>query len=148
MDDALLTPEASASFLSLLTFQWISPMLTLGYARPLEATDLWKLDETQACSAIAEKIASSLVVQRLQADEYNARLSRGEVQSSFWRRTWWSLQGRRGEGEVLWREQYGRQRPSLTRAINDSVKWLFWSAGVIGCVGETAQLLEAILLKV
>lgn len=39
LDDADLTPLATASFLSLLTFSWITPMMDLGYRRTLQATE-------------------------------------------------------------------------------------------------------------
>jgi len=39
LDDAALTPLASASFLSLLTFSWITPLMDLGYRRTLQATE-------------------------------------------------------------------------------------------------------------
>lgn len=39
LDDAEITPLASASFLSLLTFSWITPLMDLGYRRTLQATE-------------------------------------------------------------------------------------------------------------
>ncbi|KAM4697381.1 multidrug resistance-associated protein 1-like isoform 2-T2 [Rhinophrynus dorsalis] len=38
-------PESSASFLSKITFWWISRMMIQGYKRPLEAKDLWSLNK-------------------------------------------------------------------------------------------------------
>ncbi|XP_075422206.1 multidrug resistance-associated protein 1-like isoform X3 [Ascaphus truei] len=38
-------PESSASFLSKITFWWISSLMIKGYKRPLEATDLWSLNK-------------------------------------------------------------------------------------------------------
>lgn len=43
LEDAPEIPLATASVFSKLTYQWVTPMLTLGYQRPLEATDLWKV---------------------------------------------------------------------------------------------------------
>jgi ATP-binding cassette subfamily C (CFTR/MRP) protein 2 len=45
-----VTPFASAGFLSQMTFWWLNPLLSLGYKRPLEQSDmpsLGKEDETQ-----------------------------------------------------------------------------------------------------
>eukprot|EP00842_Homolaphlyctis_polyrhiza_P006958 jgi/Hompol1/851/HPOL_001405-RA len=36
-------PEQTASLLSKLTFSWMNPVLWLGWKRPLEASDIWKL---------------------------------------------------------------------------------------------------------
>jgi len=33
----------AASWFSLLTFGWMNSLMTLGYARPSEASGLWKL---------------------------------------------------------------------------------------------------------
>ncbi|KAE8579699.1 hypothetical protein XENTR_v10024156 [Xenopus tropicalis] len=38
-------PESSASFLSQITFWWISRMMVQGFKRPLEAKDLWSLNK-------------------------------------------------------------------------------------------------------
>ncbi|XP_053551240.1 multidrug resistance-associated protein 1 isoform X2 [Bombina bombina] len=38
-------PEASASFLSNITFWWITKMMVKGYKRPLEDKDLWSLNK-------------------------------------------------------------------------------------------------------
>ncbi|EPY85138.1 multidrug resistance-associated protein 1 [Camelus ferus] len=38
-------PESSASFLSRITFWWITGMMVRGYRQPLESTDLWSLNK-------------------------------------------------------------------------------------------------------
>uniref|UniRef100_A0A8C8SUN0 Multidrug resistance-associated protein 1 n=1 Tax=Pelusios castaneus TaxID=367368 RepID=A0A8C8SUN0_9SAUR len=38
-------PESSASFLSKITFWWITGLMIQGYRRPLEAKDLWSLNK-------------------------------------------------------------------------------------------------------
>ena len=39
------SPEPGSSLFELLTFTWLSPLVTLGNKRPLEAGDLWDLVE-------------------------------------------------------------------------------------------------------
>lgn len=129
LDSALLIPEATASIFSLITFTWITSILRLGYARPLEPTDLWKLQDKRSAAVISEKIVKSFERRAAFADEYNAKLANGEI-SPGWRKVWWSLKGNRTEREKKWREKDGRKKPSLALAMNDSVKWWFWSAGV------------------
>lgn len=130
MDNAPMIPEAKASFLSLITFTWITPMLSLGYARPLEPTDLWKLQDNRSAAIISEKIVSSFKKRAAAADEYNTRLANGEI-SPGWRKLWWTVRGNRAEREKKWRETSGKRKPSLVLAMNDSVAFWFWSAGVI-----------------
>lgn len=134
-----MIPEASASIFSIITFTWITSILSLGYARPLEPPDLWKLQDSRSAAAISDKILTSFEKRVKAADEYNAQLASGEI-SPGWKALWWSLSGNRAEREKTWREKTGRKKPSLTLALNDSVFWWFWSAGV-------RQIYTVILLK-
>lgn len=129
LDDAPLIPEATASFFSLVTFQWMTSMLSLGYARPLEPTDLWKLQDRRAAAAISGKILASFEKRSKAADEYNTRLANG-LASPGWRKLWWTLRGNKAEREKQWRAKDGLRKPSLVLAMNDSVAYWFWSAGV------------------
>ncbi|KAF8812992.1 hypothetical protein BYT27DRAFT_6393896 [Phlegmacium glaucopus] len=61
LEDASFLPEATAGFFSLITFSWITPLLSLGYARPLEATDLYKLQSERSAAYIADQITESFV---------------------------------------------------------------------------------------
>lgn len=49
MDEAEIIPLAHASFWSRLTFRWVSPLIRTGFRRPLQPTDLWKMDESREC---------------------------------------------------------------------------------------------------
>ena len=45
-------PEESASFLSLLTFSWFTPLLLLGNSKPLQASDLFDLPARDKVAAV------------------------------------------------------------------------------------------------
>ncbi|KAI0035413.1 ABC transporter [Vararia minispora EC-137] len=147
LDDADPIPEATASLFSLVTFGWINGLMALGYARPLEATDLWKLQEYRSASVIAEKISASFDSRRKHADEYNAQLANGDVKPSFRQRAWWTLRGKRAEREKHWREVTGKKRPSLALAMNDAVLLWFWSSGVLKVIADTAQVTSPLVVK-
>jgi len=147
LDDALLIPEASANIFSLITFDWITPLLRLGYDRPLEATDLWKLQPERGAQHIAQKINESFERRAVSAKEYNDRLERGEIGPGI-KGIWWSIRGKRAEKEKEWREKTGKKRPSLIWAMNDSVKWWFWSGGLLKVVGDIAQVTSPLVVKV
>lgn len=142
-----MLPEVTAGWFSILTFSWITSLLALGYARPLEASDLYRLQDDRSAAVIAQKIVRSYEQRRQIADEYNARLANGGV-SPGWRKLWWGLRGNRTERERLWREKEGRRRASLTLALNDSVKWWFWSGGLLKVSGDIATILTPLLVKV
>ncbi|KAF8840168.1 hypothetical protein BDN67DRAFT_1011682 [Paxillus ammoniavirescens] len=144
--DAVLTPEASAGFLSLLWFSWITPLLSLGYARPLEASDLYKLQDQHSATRIADSILESFERRRIAANAYNARLENGEVGPGL-KGIWWSIRGVRSEREKAWREKDGKRKASLILAMNDSVNWLLWSAGILKVIGDTAQVTSPLVVK-
>ncbi|KAJ6570148.1 ABC transporter, partial [Mycena vulgaris] len=146
LDDAQLSPELTASWWNLIFFGWITPLLALGYARPLEATDLYKLGESRASVKIAEQITTSFDKMHQDATEYNTRLAGGQIKPG-WRVIWWALRGRRAEREKQWREVDGKRRASLVWAMNDSIKWWFWTGGALKVIGDTAQITSPLVVK-
>ncbi|KAF8273331.1 P-loop containing nucleoside triphosphate hydrolase protein [Lactarius quietus] len=147
IDDADFIPEMTAGWFSILTFGWMNSLMTLGYARPLEASDLWKLQDHRSSQVIAHAILDSFEARRKEADEYNARLANGEIKPPLRLRLMSALR-RDGEERLRkWMEKDGRKQPSLTLAINDSVKWWFWSGGMLKVIGDTAQVLSPLILK-
>ncbi|KAM9598625.1 multidrug resistance-associated protein 1 isoform 4-T9 [Morphnus guianensis] len=50
-------PEFSASFLSRITFWWITGLMVQGYRRPLEAKDLWSLNKEDKSEEIVPSLA-------------------------------------------------------------------------------------------
>jgi hypothetical protein len=126
----------------------MTSLMSLGYARPLQATDLWKLQEYRSSDVIANAILDSFEARRRKADEYNTRLANGEIKPPLKLRLMSALRGDGEEQLKQWIEKDGRKQPSLTLAINDSVKWWFWSGGILKVVGDTAQGTSPLLVKV
>jgi hypothetical protein len=120
--------------------------MRLGYSRPLEATDLYKLQDDRSSGAIAEKIIRSFEERQRNAAEYNSRLANGKISPGL-KGVWWSLRGQRQEREREWREKTGKKKASLTMAANDSVFWFFWSAGVFRLIADVAQITSPLLVK-
>ncbi|KAH9989454.1 ABC transporter [Russula vinacea] len=147
VNDADYIPEMTAGWFSLLTFSWLNSLMVLGYARPLEASDLWKLQDHRSSGVIAEAILTSFDARRKKADEYNARLANGEIKPPLSLRLMSRLRGDGEERLKRWREKDGKAQPSLTWAMNDAVKWWFWSGGILKVIGDTAQVTSPLLLK-
>ncbi|KAG5721936.1 ABC transporter C family member 2 [Termitomyces sp. T112] len=147
LDDADLIPEATANFFKLVTFGWVTPLLGLGYSRPLVAHDLYKLQESRGAARIAEKINASFDRRNKQAQEYNARLENGDIRPSLWRTVIWTLSGSRSEREKRWRGVDGKRRASLIWALNDSIAWWFWSGGLLKVISDTAQVTSPLFVK-
>ncbi|MCJ1375345.1 hypothetical protein MMC20_006580 [Loxospora ochrophaea] len=66
--------EYGASFLSLLTFQWMAPIMTVGYQRPLELNDIWLVNPDRRAELLAEKFTAS----------FDMRVARGDRYPIFW----------------------------------------------------------------
>jgi hypothetical protein len=147
LDDASILPEATAGWFSLVTFGWMSPLMSLGYARTLQPPDLYKLQDNRSAAYIADRINVSYEARKKKADAYNARLANGEIKPG-WRAIWWTIRGNRQEKEKEWRERTGRKKASLAYAMNDSIKWWFWSGGILKVIGDTAQVTTPLLVKV
>ncbi|KAF2405484.1 ABC multidrug transporter-like protein [Trichodelitschia bisporula] len=48
--------EYTANFFSLLTFQWVTPLMSTGYARPLEVNDLWEINPNRSVHVLAQRL--------------------------------------------------------------------------------------------
>lgn len=146
LDDAELIPEATANIWDLVTFGWVTSLLSLGYVRPLEAPDLYKLQDHRSCAVIADKLTKSFERRHAEAEAYNARLAAGEIKPGL-KALWWTIQGKRAEREKEWRENSGKKRASLILAMNDSIKWWFWTGGVMKLTADIATVLSPLIVK-
>lgn len=147
MDDADYLPDTDANIFSTLTFGWLNPLMSLGYARTLEATDLYKLQDHRSSAVISEKITTSFYARKAKVDAWNARLDRGEIHPGVMKKVWWGMTGNRDEKEREWRKG-ARKRASLALSMNDSVKLWFWTGGVLKVLGDTSLVTSPLLIKV
>ncbi|KAI8877119.1 multi drug resistance-associated protein MRP [Backusella circina FSU 941] len=54
-EDEYASPEEKANVFSRLTFQWLTPLMQLGYRKPLVMDDLWNLKKDDQCTVISEQ---------------------------------------------------------------------------------------------
>ncbi|TFY67781.1 hypothetical protein EVJ58_g1400 [Rhodofomes roseus] len=156
LDDATLLPMACASFISVLTYSWINPLMMLGYQRTLQATDLWKLDSSREAGTLGTRFDLAWAARVQAAAEWNARLAAGEVTPSLWLHIKWffvallhlaSFGETRRELKREWREGAGRREPNIAWALNDVFGWTFWTGGIFKVFGDTAQLMGPLLVR-
>lgn len=62
--------EYGASFLSLLTFQWMAPLMSTGYQRPLELNDIWLVNPKRSAPAMSAKLSASFQKRVARGDKY------------------------------------------------------------------------------
>ncbi|KAF8896584.1 P-loop containing nucleoside triphosphate hydrolase protein [Infundibulicybe gibba] len=153
---ASMIPVVNASLFSQLTYRWITPIMVLGYQRTLQAPDLWKLDESRECGFLSAKLDESWDRRVREANDWNARLTKGEIRPGYLKRFKWRLKalasGRDYSShfailEQKWRDIDGRKEASLAWALNDTFAKSFWIGGAFKVFGDTTQLLGPLLVK-
>lgn len=60
--------EYGANFFSIITFQWMAPLMHTGYLRPLELQDIWKVNPDRSVEVLRAKLDAS----------FQRRLDRGD----------------------------------------------------------------------
>lgn len=65
-----ISREYGASFFSLLTFQWMAPLMSTGYQRPLELNDIWLVNPDRAAPVISAKLQTSFQKRVARGDKY------------------------------------------------------------------------------
>ena len=51
--------EYQANFFSMLTFQWMAPLMSVGYQRPLEANDVWAVNPDRRMEILSERLLAA-----------------------------------------------------------------------------------------
>ena len=62
--------EHGAGFFSLLTFQWMAPLMSTGYQRPLELNDIWLVNPDRAQDVLADRFRASFEKRAARRDKY------------------------------------------------------------------------------
>lgn len=65
-----ISREYGASFLSLLTFQWMAPLMSTGYQRPLELNDIWLVNPNRAAPVLSARLHASFQKRVARGDKY------------------------------------------------------------------------------
>ena len=69
-----ISREYGAPFLSLLTFQWMAPLMSTGYQRPLELNDIWLVNPSRSAPVLSTKLNAA----------FQRRLGRGDKYPLLW----------------------------------------------------------------
>ncbi|KAK0642289.1 ABC transporter C family member 10 [Lasiodiplodia hormozganensis] len=60
--------EYGAGFFSLLTFQWMAPLMSVGYQRTLELNDIWLVNPSRSADVLSAKLVESFDRRRARGD--------------------------------------------------------------------------------
>ena len=75
----LMTPEATVSWLGPTSFGWLGDLLSLGYAQPLEKSDLNRLPPSRDSAKYAARIEEVFQRRKTHADEINVKIENREL---------------------------------------------------------------------
>lgn len=73
-EERIVSREYKANFLSLLTFQWINPLMTTGYKRTIEPNDIWLVNPDRS----SDRLVNTLM------DSFKKRAARNEKSPLIW----------------------------------------------------------------
>lgn len=118
--------------------------MSLGYARPLQATDLWHVDPSREASLLSKNLDESWLRRQRTADAYNARLLLGEIKPPLKLRLRWvfSKKDDRATQQDEWRKGWGRKRPNLGFAIVEQFRVFYLSAIVFKIFGDGTSCVD------
>ncbi|QRW14685.1 ABC transporter transmembrane region [Ceratobasidium sp. AG-Ba] len=147
LDDAPLLPETNAPWLSRLTFWWLNPLMSQGYSRPLQATDMYRLGDERASHVYSTRLQESFARRRERVEAFRERVKKGEVHPPKWRRALWTVTGSRTAKEEQWRRLAEKRQPSLAGALNDTVFWWFWIGGLFKGLADAGTICSPLMVK-
>ena len=144
-----LTPEATATWLNLITFGWLGDLLSLGYARPLEKSDLYRLPPSQDSAKYAVRIERAFQRRKAHADKINVKIDNRELKPPLRLRIVWALTGGSASKCDTWIANHPRAEPSLVLALNDAVFWWLWPVGgALKLLADVGTVCAPLLIRV
>ena len=148
-DLSKVTPEATANVISMLTFWWLQPLMILGAQRPLQPTDLYKMDEKRTAKVLSEKFELDWARRIAKCQEYNAKVAKGEIKLPLKQRllSWRLGKEQKEKRWKQWCEKDGKRQPNFFWAALNIAGWRLWSAAVFRFFSDTLQTFSPLLLK-
>jgi hypothetical protein len=122
-------------------------MMALGSARPLQATDLWRMDDKRSAGLQADRLSEKYHARQQRAIAYNTRLADPKTPLPLVQRTLYPFLPHRERREHDYRTKYGKKKASLAWALSDTFGWYFWSAGLIKVVSDGATSTTPLVMR-
>ena len=142
------TPETTASWVGLITFGWLGDLLSLGYARPLELSDLYQLPPSRDSAKYAARIERAFQRRKTHADKINAKIQNRELKPPLLLRFLWALTGNSTSRYNAWIRSHPRAEPNLVLALNDVVFWWLWVGGALKLLADIGTVCAPLLIRV
>lgn len=131
-------PEMNANWLSLVSFQWLSRILAIGYTRPLQADELYSIPEHRRAKVYADRLEKAWERRTAEAKVKNAQPQKDSVLDilpSAWRK----IRGKPARKH--------HHEPSLTWSLNEVAFSWFWMGGVFKFIGDMSLITSPLLVR-
>ncbi|ORY35691.1 P-loop containing nucleoside triphosphate hydrolase protein [Naematelia encephala] len=132
LDDPPVTPEVTASFFSMLFFNWVSPMLALGSARSLQPTDLWKMDDNRSAAVVSVKLAANIEKRLAQARAKRERLA---------------SKSKSNDEKLSSQKTPAGNGLAIAWALSDTFGWYFWMGSVLKIIGDASSATSPLVIR-
>lgn len=130
-------PETSSSIFSRVTFGWISPLLRVGFSRPLDKDDLWELPEPKRARRVADAFAFEYDRARLRSHlKREAKISTSAEQVVE------TDEPKSGKNATEWSDQL-----DLLRALHSKYFWSFWGIGILQLLADALAVSAPLLTE-
>lgn len=119
----------------------------MGYTRPLEPQDLYKMDDARSAYVWAQRFSQAYESVVLETTQYNESLERGDIKPSALKRFSWNVTGNLEAKSSAWRESK-RRKTDMVDVLYQVVRRRFWLALVLKVAGDTAQISAPLVTRV
>ncbi|KDQ12205.1 hypothetical protein BOTBODRAFT_57028 [Botryobasidium botryosum FD-172 SS1] len=150
-------PDATSNVLSQIFFTWLTPLLGVGWSRPLQRDDLWEMDPQRRATQVGDALETTFfqrcpLEKRPRKTSANASRKRDSYHSdsdSFDQvKGATSVDPEKGTDLTAGRGRHWRwsrqsqtaapkQDESFLKALNETFFWLFWRAGLLKLCSDT-----------
>ncbi|KAF8699270.1 Multidrug resistance-associated ABC transporter, partial [Rhizoctonia solani] len=154
-------PDVDANVFSQFTFWWLTPLLRVGWSRPLQSEDLWDLNTQKQASVCGDRIerlfyercpprkrpsymrpfAKNIVPEAEREDLEKAEASSCEAAT---------MGEKRPQIEAPWIPLFNhinKWDQSLLRALNRAFFWRFWTAGLFKGVADVLNATTPVVTR-
>lgn len=122
-------------------------MMALGSVRPLQPTDLWKMDDGRSSKLLADNLASSFDARVITAKAYNDRLADPTTPLPWPQRWMYPLLPHQEKREHDFRMKHGKKKAALVWALNDTFGRRFWMGALFKIFADLATSFSPLLIK-
>ncbi|KAF9061129.1 P-loop containing nucleoside triphosphate hydrolase protein [Rhodocollybia butyracea] len=129
-------PEENASILSQILLSWLTPLIAIGFSRPLEQDDLWDLPRSRLTNQLADNL-EALFYSECSDDKQPLHLRSANVHVEEERQEQKEHEEKTSETPV-----------SLVKVLHRQFFWPCWTAGLLNLISQALTTTTPLVNKV